>query len=191
MGLKSLVYLIPGRDETLKDDLGGILSRMGFRFQERELTADFLDLWFREQLAPIRMDLEAGFWKREAVLVGKSMGGYLLLHALADMPPFPGKVLLFSPVLGAAMAQTERGLYVVRPPRADRLRQLAGCGKYPAPRYTEIHTGTEDHGCAPSLAEEIAGKLGNNCRLFLVKGAGHNLDLEYMEKAIRCFFDAD
>ena len=72
-----------------------------------------------------------------------------LLHVLADLEPFPRKILLCSPVLGAAVAKN--GFYGSLPPRAEKLVKLAESNAFSAPRYMEIHTGAEDNGCDPLL----------------------------------------
>jgi hypothetical protein len=101
------------------------------------------------------------------------------------MHPFPGKVLLFSPVLGAATAKTYP-FYISRPPRAERLVRLAQSNKFPAPGYMEIHTGAEDNGCDPALAERFASKVSNT-ELYIVAGAGHSLAEEYLQ-GVLCRF---
>ncbi len=178
------IYLIPGRGEKLADDLGQIISRLGFSVQGREITGEFGRLGFSQQLALIRSDLQSAFWHSEAVLIGRSYGGYLLLQTLAEMDYFPGKVLLFSPVLGAGISKT--GHFGSIPPRAKILLKLAESGEFPAPRYLEIHTGAEDDGCNPRLAERFAALIGKT-KLHLVPNAGHQLGEEYLRGVIDRF----
>jgi hypothetical protein len=179
-------YLLPGKYEDLNGHLGSVISRLGFRILGRELTPEFTGLWFQEQLDLIRADLEQLPWSSTDLLLGRSLGGYLLLHTLSEMSSFPGKVLLLSPVLGAAMAQTEQGIFVSRPPRADLLLQLVASGAFPVPGAVEIHTGMEDHGCDPRLAREFAAALPR-CALRLVAEAGHELGEAYVESVVAGF----
>jgi alpha-beta hydrolase superfamily lysophospholipase len=109
------LYLIPGRAGRLTEGLGWLITNSGYAISGREIVSDFARLRFAEQLALIRSDLQPAFWHRDGVLVGSSYGAYLLLHTLADMDAFPGRVLLFSPVLGAAVAKN--GFFGSRPPR--------------------------------------------------------------------------
>lgn len=178
-------YLIPGRDERLGGQIGSLLRQEGREVHGRALRGDFARRRFPEQLAEIRKDLAEGFWTAEAVLVGRSYGGYLLLHALAEEEaPFPGRVLLFSPVLGPA--RRPDGRFGSRPPRADRLRKMAEEGTFPPPADLEIHTGAEDDGCDPDLAREIFAEMAG-ARLVVVPEMGHELDPEYVWRVVRRF----
>ncbi len=183
--MKPTVYLIPGRDERLGGQLGSLLRQEGMEVHGRALRGDFARMRFPEQLAEIRDDLAEGFWTAESVLVGRSYGGYLILHALAEEEaPFPGGVLLLSPVLGAA--HRPDGRFGSRPPRADRLRKMAREGIFPAPADLEIHTGAEDDGCDPDLARDIFSQIPA-ARITIVPGMGHELDPEYVWRVVRRF----
>jgi hypothetical protein len=182
------LYFIPGRGANLDEGLGRLMASMGYAIHGREIILDFSRLGFSAQLALIRSDLQPAFWHSDALLVGRSYGAYLLLHTLADMEPFPGKVFLCSPVLGAAIAKN--GFYGSRPPRAEKLVKLAESNGFPAPRYMEIHTGAEDNGCDPLLAGRFAAPVGNT-RLFVVAGAGHELGEGYLQAVLNKFLSAD
>lgn len=175
---------MPGRGENLADGLGQIIASLGFPVQGREIIADFARLRFSEQLALIRADLLSGFWHSKGILIGRSFGAYLLLHTLAEMGSFPGKVLLFSPVLGAGISKDR--LFGVLPPRSKKLLKLAESGDLPAPRYLEIHTGAEDSGCDPRLAERFASLVGNT-KLRIAPNAGHQLGEEYVRSVLDRF----
>ena len=180
------LYFIPGRGECLNDVLGHLIASTGYAISGREIVSDFARLRFAEQLALIRSDLQPAFWHRDGVLVGRSYGAYLLLHTLADMNAFPGKILLCSAVLGAAVAKN--GLFGSRPPRAERLIKLAESNAFPAPGYLEIHTGAKDSGCDPLLAARFAS-LVKNARLEIVAGAGHELGAEYLQRVLCRFLN--
>jgi len=172
-----LIYLIPGRGEDLNKGLGRLLTSFGCNIKGRGLVGEFVRIRFAEQLDRIAEDLNSGFRTPESILVGSSYGGYLLLHALADLPPFPGRVLLFSPVLGEAVTPNRR--YGSRPPRPRKLLQIAESGTFPSCGCLEVHTGEEDSACDPDLARKIIPRLPN-ASLRVVPGAGHELDLEYV-----------
>lgn len=175
------IYLIPGRGEKLDNTLGQILKMLGYNYEGMALTPDVEYLRFSEQLELVRSDLKLRFWDAGSVLIGRSYGAYLLLHTLADMPPFPGRVLLFSPVLGAASGKDHR--YGSIPPRAEKLLKLAKSNTFPAPAYMEIHTGAEDHDCSPLLAENLTSGV-KNTTVVMVEGAGHNLSENYLRNIL-------
>jgi pimeloyl-ACP methyl ester carboxylesterase len=177
------IYILPGRGEKI-EALGRMVEVLGYGFQGREVAGDFERLAFPAQLQAIRLDLEQGFWMPGAILIGHSYGAYLLLHTLAEMPPFPGRTFLLSPVMGAATARGH--LYGSMPPRAKKLLELAEQTRFPAPAYLEIHTGANDNGCDPLLAEKFASSMKNS-RLFIVEDAGHNLSRAYVFDAFRRF----
>ncbi len=178
------LYFIPGRGETLTNEIGQVITSLRFPVQGREVIGDFERLLFSEQIALIRADLQSKFWHSEAVLIGRSYGAYLLLHTLAELDAFPGKVLLFSPVLGAGISKN--GLFGSIPPRAKRLLKLAESKEFPAPQYLEIHTGAEDNGCDPALATRFAAPI-ENTKLYIVPGAGHQLAEEYLRGVLDSF----
>lgn len=178
------LYFLPGRAERLDAGLGRFIAKMGYSIHGREIVSNFALLRFADQLALIKSDLEIGCWDVDARLIGRSYGAYLLLHTLADMNPFPGRILLCSPVLGAAVAKD--GSFGSRPPRAEKLVKLAEIGAFPIPGYMEIHTGADDNGCDPLLAKRFASLVGNT-KLKIVTGAGHELSGDYMKGMLREF----
>ncbi|MFH1008504.1 MAG: hypothetical protein V1800_13540 [Candidatus Latescibacterota bacterium] len=180
------MYLIAGRGETFADGLGNLITNMGHSIQGREIISSFATLPFSGQLEVIKSDLREGFWHLDTVLVGRSYGAYLLLHSLAEMCDFPGRILLFSPVLGAGIIRNKKEFYGSMPPRSGRLRQLAESNEFPRFRYLEIHTGTEDNGCDPVLAEKFVSLL-ENTQLHLVSGSGHTLEQNYVRNALTGF----
>jgi len=182
--MKKHVYLLPGREETFADNLAKSIESLGLTLCGREIVRDFARLRFAEQLALIKSDLQTAFWKPDAKIVARSYGAYLLLNTLAEMNPFPGRILLLSPVLGVAVAND--GFYVSRPPRAERFVKLVENRDFPSPRYLEIHTGAEDKGCEPLLAERFAS-LVRNTKLTVVAGAGHELREDCLQRVLREF----
>ncbi len=181
------IYLMPGRGDKLDDFLGSSLAQMGFEVYGREILYDFANLHFPQQLQIIKNDIKTLFWREESNLIGDSYGAYLLLHALAEIAAFPGRILLFSPVLGEAI--DKQNLYLSRPPRAKKLLQLAKIKKIPIPRYLEIHTGAEDKGCDPLLAQKISSLITNS-KNFIIEGKGHRLNKTYINSVIKEFLNA-
>jgi hypothetical protein len=178
------VYALGGRNERADDALGRAIAASGAGFAGREIGEAFTRLTFAEQLACVRGDLRPAFWHGGARLLGRSYGAYLLLHVLVDLDPFPGRVCLCSPVLGPASARD--GWFGSRPPRAGKLMEVAGTGRFPAPASIEIHTGADDPGCDPRLAARFAAAVAR-ARLHVVPGASHDLPPAYLAEAIGRF----
>lgn len=59
------------------------------------------------------------------------------------------------------------------PPRANRLRELAGTGQYPAPLNAEIHVGADDWQSGPDAVSAFGRATGLPVRI--IRGRGHDL----------------
>ncbi|MBT3806163.1 MAG: hypothetical protein HOG03_16415 [Desulfobacula sp.] len=182
--MNNTVYLIPGRGKKLDCYIGDIINSLGFDVCGREIISPFSNRHFPAQLDTIKKDLTSLFWNIESKLIGHSYGSYLLMHALAELKPFPGKILLFSPVLGAAI--NIQRLYSSRPPRADKLLELAKANKFPTPQSLDIHTGADDNGCDHNLAERIGSSI-STAKVNILQNQGHKLSNAYIKKTIREF----
>jgi len=109
-------------------------------------------------------------------VVAVSFGAYLFLHAQAQLPPFPGNVLLLSPIVGQ-FSSVEIGLGFI-PPRADKLKKLADEDQFPTPLNCQIHVGSEDWQSNPVNVLEFSNRLGIS--VTVVPGLGHQLGKEYV-----------
>jgi hypothetical protein len=184
MPMPHQAYFLPGRGEPLTGPIGVILNDHALSVQGRELSS--LSGRFAERLSVIRSDL-VSHWHREALLVGHSFGAYLLLHTLADLRPFPGTVLLLSPVLGTA--RSADGRYASRPPRADRLLTLAAARQFAPPARLAMVTGAEDLGCDPAIAQRFASLISTaTCEV--VAGVGHRLPVATVRATLAREIDA-
>ncbi len=177
------IYFIPGRGEKLDNFIGRTIIYGDRDVCGRELVPPFSKLKFGEQLKYVRRDLEREFPDGDGRLVGRSFGAYVLLHAISETG-FEGRILLLSPVLGAASISNLR--YGSIPPRAKRLLELAESGRFPAPYRMEIHTGGLDNGCSPELAAAFS-KSVPGCELYIVDGAGHELGEAYTREVLHKF----
>lgn len=109
-------------------------------------------------------------------MIANSFGAYLFLHAQALLPPFIGRVLLLSPIVGEF---SEEGASVgFIPPRSVRLLKLAQSGSYPTPLHCEIHVGAQDWQSNPDNVLKLAALL--NLPVTVVSNAGHMLGKEYV-----------
>lgn len=74
-----------------------------------------------------------------------------------------------------------------RPPRADKLLDLATRSQFPVPQWLEIHTGANDEGCDPDLAKKI-GDLIEGTKVSIIPDQGHALPNAYIKEALHRFF---
>jgi hypothetical protein len=170
------VYYLPGRGGEISTGLGqGLLDR-GCSIAGREIRGAFLKLTFQQQLDAICTDLQDEFWNADANLVAVSYGCYLFLHAQLNMPPFPGRVLLLSPVLGRAHA-SEVGVGFI-PPRADQLSESTSRHEFPRLNQAEIHVGSEDWQSNPDAVRSFGEHT--SIPVTVVEGKGHMLGVDYV-----------
>lgn len=172
----SLVYYLPGWSGRLQTGLGQGLLERGFDVTGRETRGEFKDLGFTLQVETVRNDLQQHFWSQDAHVVANSFGGYLFLHAQAELPPYPGKVLLLSPIVGG-FANEETG-HFFSPPKEHHVLELAKAGKYPTPMQCEVHTGSEDWQSHADAVTEFFGLCGIDATI--AQGRGHMLGEDYV-----------
>jgi len=110
------------------------------------------------------------------LVVCNSYGAYLLLHALVQLPPYIGNVLILSPILGSFENAGKGNVFF--PPRADRLMRLVREAKFPVPFSAEIHVGSEDWQSPEAIVQEFGSAL--NCPVHIALGRGHMLGEDYV-----------
>lgn len=170
------IYYLPGMGGRLNVGLGAALSLRGFELAGRETVGDFKKLRFGDQVNAVKQDLAERFWKPEARVIANSFGGYLFLHAQLGLESFPGRVLLFSPVIGST-AENATGVRFY-PPRADALKEAALIGKFPKPHNIEVHVGEEDWHVGPQALVEFCKAVG--IEVHVVPRLGHMLGSDYV-----------
>lgn len=171
-----LIYYLPGWGGRLETGLGEGLAERGFDIAGRETRGEFKDLTFQQKIDTVASDLRVYFWNAKAHVVVNSFGGYLFLHAQAQMEPFPGKVLLLSPIVGDF--RDERSEIGFVPPRPTMLMELALQGKFPQLRQAEIHVGSEDWQSHPVNVKAFGDLTG--IPVNVVPGGGHMLGQQYV-----------
>ena len=174
------IYFLPGHGGRISNGLGQALMSRGFDVVGRETVGDFKKLDFDTQVETVANDLKANFWHADARVVANSYGGYLLLQALSLSEPYPGKLLLLSPIVGEFSSELIRMGFI--PPYAKRLYELASKGLFPAPRHCEIHVGSEDWQSIPDNVSAFATLV--NAHVTVVEGAGHGLPKEYVSAVL-------
>ena len=174
------IYYLTGRGGQLHTGVGQGLIDRGFKISGREMSGTFDTLAIQNQVNFIKGDLQADFWHRDAKIIAVSYGAYLLLHTLADLEPYPGSVLLLSPVLGGVINSAEMRYY--SPPRSDKLMELAGIAKFPKPREIEIHVGDNDwqspYQRVIDFSHSVTGKYN------VVPDTGHDLGRRYVSQVL-------
>lgn len=170
------IYYLPGYGGQLATGLGKALMDRGFDVAGRETRGDFRSLPFDEQIATVVQDLKDHFWHDEAQVICNSFGAYLFLHAQTQMPSFPGRVLLLSPIVGEFTNAQARTSF--SPPRPTRLKELAEAGLLPIPLVCEIHVGEEDWQSIPANVQALGKLTGINVQV--VANSGHDLDKKYV-----------
>ena len=172
----STIYYLPGYGGQLNTGLGQGLMDLGFGVAGRETRGELRALPFDIQIRTIRQDLEDYFWHERAQVLCNSFGSYLFLHSQAEMTPFPGRVLLLSPIVGEFTShQTSTSFY---PPRSERLKELAQVGKFPAPVNCEIHVDKDDWQSIPENVQAFGQLAGIS--VTIMPSSGHVLGKGYV-----------
>jgi len=184
MPIDNTIYYLTGQGGQLTSGLGTALESYGLSVVGRELRGDFRALPFDEQVLTVAHDLRTMQWTDEPKVIANSFGAYLFLHAQRVLPPYPGKVLLLSPILGE-FGDENTGTYFV-PPRANKLKELADLGSFPTPINCEIHVGSEDWQSNPDAVTTFGRLVG--IPVNVVPGNGHMLDKTYVQQIIRSAF---
>lgn len=174
------VYYLTGMGGRLDTGLGQALLSKGLDVTGRELTGEFRQLRFQEQVDAVANDLQDRFWNTEARVIANSFGAYLFLHAQAQLPPYPGKVILLSPIVGEFANQETEMNFI--PPRSEQLLSAAKTGNYPVPLTCEIHVGSQDWQSNPTNVEMFGVLTG--LKVTVVPEAGHMLPKEYVNNLL-------
>lgn len=174
--LTNTLYYLPGYGGELATGLGRALMDRGFDVTGRETRGDFRRLPFDEQITTVGQDLKDHFWHDEARVICNSFGAYLFLHAQTQMPPFPGRVLLLSPIVGEFTNAQARTSF--SPPRPTRLKDLAEVNDLTVPRVCEMHVGEEDWQSIPANVQAFG--LLTGIAVTVVPGTGHDLGKSYL-----------
>ena len=178
--MNSVLYYLPGMGGSLNKGLGQGLRNRGLEITGRETIGEFRKLRFQDQLDIISEDLVREFWTKESRILANSFGAYLFLHAQAQLDPFPGRVLILSPIVGEFGDEKTKLNFI--PPRSGRLFELAQTRSFPTPANIEAHVGSEDWQSNP----EAVSKLGQllNFSVTVVPGGGHNLGVSYVSSVL-------
>lgn len=174
------LYYLPGYGGQLSTGLGAALLARGFNIAGRETRDGFKDLPFLEQVQTVSDDLTEHFWREDALVIANSFGAYLFLNAQAQLPPFPGKVLLLSPIVGEFVNE-EYGT-TFSPPYPDRLKSFADEGTFPRLVNAQIHVGELDWQSVPANVQALGDAVG--IPVTFVPNDGHMLKKTYVSNLL-------
>jgi hypothetical protein len=96
------------------------------------------------------------------------------------MPPYPGKVVLLSPIVGEFNDEVGEMHFV--PPYAEKLFNLIEQGQMTAPLNAEIHTGELDWQSYLPAVKKLGEAL--SIQVHIVAGTGHSLPKDYVAKVL-------
>lgn len=181
--ISNIIYYLPGWGGQLKTGLGQALISLGFDITGRETRDEFKDLGFNGQVSQVAQDLQDHFWTPESRIIANSFGGYLFLHAQAMLAPYPGKVVLLSPIVGE-FGDTQREMNFI-PPYPEKLFNLIEAKQMTAPLNAEIHTGELDWQSNPAAVKKLSEAL--SIPFQIVPRAGHSLPKEYVSNVLDRF----
>ncbi len=171
------VYYLTGMGGTLHTGLGRAILDRGFDVTGRQLSGEFRNLSFQEQIDTVCNDLKDNFWNEDARVICNSFGAYIFLHAQAQLAePYVGNVMLLSPIVGEFENQDTQMNFI--PPRSTRLMELAMTCSYPAPRHCEMHVGSLDWQSNPTNVTKFGELVG--IPVHVVPAGGHNLPHSYV-----------
>jgi predicted alpha/beta hydrolase family esterase len=173
------IYYLTGMGGALHTGLGQAILQRGFNVTGRQLSGEFRNISFQNQIDAVCNDLKEHFWHEDAIVVANSFGAYIFLHAQTQLAgPYVGKTLLLSPIVGEfANNDNVRPMNFI-PPRSTRLMELAESGLYPAPRHCEMYVGSEDWQANPDNVSRFGSLVGLD--VHVVPKAGHMLPKEYV-----------
>ncbi len=178
--VKKTVYYLTGMGGNFRNGLAQELLARGWNVIGRELSGEFRTLAFQDQVDAIAADITETLSNADARVIANSFGAYLFLHALSKQPPFEGKAMLLSPIVGGF--EDAASFRTFSPPYPRRLLEIARGGQFPALPSCEIHVGSDDWQSSPSNVTAFGRLIG--ARVKIVEGAGHMLPQEYVKSVL-------
>jgi len=140
------------------------------------MSGAFDSLSIKEQIGFIKEDLQSDYWSRDSKVLAVSYGAYLLLQTLADLEPYPGSILMLSPVLGGVINSNEMRYY--SPPRSEKIMNIVKDKVFPNPYRIECHVGDNDWQSPSDRVIGFSKSVGGKYNIVL--DTGHDLGKEYV-----------
>ncbi|MDC1223799.1 hypothetical protein N8Z91_02820 [Ascidiaceihabitans sp.] len=174
--MKDTVYYLPGMGGRLNTGLGRGIHDRGYKVVGRETLGEFQKYSFQDKIDLVANDLEEHFWHEKSKVFVNSFGAYLFLHAQLQMKPYPGQLLILSPIIGGS--NYNENMMRFYPPRADTLLQAATDSLFPCPLNAQIYVGSEDWQSGPEDAVSFGSITG--IPVAVVDKQGHMLNVNYV-----------
>lgn len=164
------VFAVPGRGETVDEAFGAWNADVaveGVDFGEA-----FVGLTFSAQVEVVAEEVRRGYWNERALVVGRSFGAWIVLHALMrEETVYPGTVVLIASVFGYGRQGETRFMA----PGASRFWTEAAARNGPPARTLAVLHGRRDTQCPFAYAEHLGALWNVEVRAF---EAGHELGKE-------------
>lgn len=174
--MNETAYYLPGMGGRLNTGLGRGIHDRGYKVVGRETRGEFQKYSFQDKIDLVANDLEQHFWYEGAKVIVNSFGAYLFFHAQLQMKPYPGNVLILSPIIGGS--SYDEAMMRFYPPRADVLVQAATDGVFTCPTNAQIHVGSEDWQSGPEGVVSFGTATG--IPVSVVDNQGHMLSVAYV-----------
>ena len=99
---------------SINSRMTSLAMNSGYRFESTQ-SSGMRHLTFTDQVDTVKEDLVSHFWTEDSRVVANSFGAYLFLHAQASLEPYPGRVLLLSPIVGGFADENTGYICVYQP----------------------------------------------------------------------------
>jgi hypothetical protein len=175
--MTSILY-ITGRGGSLQKGLAIYLAGIADEFGGVAVSSQFLR---QEPVHQVQIIQEKIKEEPTKPIIANSYGAYLTLLALIGIDVTPDKVLLLSPVLGAASAKDR--MYYSRPPLTNRLEAALSNNTLIRPKVTKLIMGDQDELYSPERISTIDSYFGMETAQ-IVAGEGHMLSQHVVQEFI-------
>ena len=175
--MTSILY-ITGRSGSLQKGLAIYLAGIADEFDGVAVSSQFLR---QEPVHQVQIIQEKIKEEPTKPIIANSYGAYLTLLALIGIDVTPDKVLLLSPVLGAASAKDR--MYYSRPPLTNRLDAAFANNTLVKPKVTKLIMGDQDELYSPERISTMDSYFGMGTAQ-IVAGEGHMLSEQIVQEFI-------
>jgi len=173
------VFCAPGRGETYQNSLHGLLAPGAAEVSAVDFTPEFARLTFTQQMELFHQIICEQYWSRDALLLGRSFGAWILLNALMRLETqFPGTAILIASVLGSG---GKGGLHFIAP-RGWRFWEEAEARTRPPARRLALVHAMDDDQCPYALAVRLRQLWG--AEFVALPGGGHGLGARTMRPEV-------
>ena len=172
------VFAVPGRGETVAGTFGGWAWGAGVDVQGVDFGDAFADQAFSAQVDAVEEEIRRGYWNEQALIVGRSFGAWIVLHALMqEEAVFPGTVVL----IASAFGYGRQGKTRFMAPGVAQFWKAAATRDAPPARTMAVLHGVRDTQCRFAYAEHLGALWNVEVRAF---DAGHELGRDVLQEEV-------